>query len=176
MRAEVGGEELPSSLPHPPRAASELTMPIEQIHPVVVHFPIVLLLVGFLLDGIFLLLRRTAWADVTFLLVAAGVGAAFAAGLTGQAAAHAIEPLAPPLKAALERHHEFAGVINFLGTGMLALRMMVRFRRQTVPLVAYLAIGLLTLSLLALTARRGGILVFDLGAGVALTAPVGPAI
>ncbi|PIQ06143.1 MAG: hypothetical protein COW73_04100 [Nitrospirae bacterium CG18_big_fil_WC_8_21_14_2_50_70_55] len=59
---------------------------------------------------------------------------------------------------------------------MLALRMMVRFRRQTVPLVAYLAIGLLTLSLLALTARRGGILVFDLGAGVALTAPVGPAI
>ncbi|NCP95969.1 MAG: hypothetical protein GW824_04930, partial [Deltaproteobacteria bacterium] len=49
MRAEAGGEELFSSLPHPPRAASELAMPIEQIHPVVVHFPIVLLLVGFLL-------------------------------------------------------------------------------------------------------------------------------
>jgi len=151
-------------------------MPIEQIHPLVVHFPIVLLLVGFLLDGIFLLLRRTAWADVTFLLVAVGVAASFAAGLTGQAAAHAIEPLAPPLKAALETHHEYAGVINFLGTGMLALRMMVRFRRQTVPLLAYLALGLVTISLLVLTARRGGILVFDLGAGVELSTPAGPPI
>lgn len=151
-------------------------MPIEQIHPVVVHFPIVLLLVGFLLDGIFLLLYRTAWADVTFLLVGVGVVAAFAAGLTGQAAAHAIEPLTPPLRAALETHHEFAGVINFLGTGMLALRMMVRFRRRTVPLFAYLAVGLVTISLLVLTARRGGILVFDLGAGVELSTPAGPAI
>ncbi len=151
-------------------------MPIEQIHPVVVHFPIVLLLVGFLLDGIFLLLQRTAWADVTFLLVGVGVVASFVAGLTGQAAAHALEPLAPPLKAALETHHEFAGVINFLGTGMLALRMMVRFRRKTVPLLAYLAVGLLTISLLVLTARRGGILVFDLGAGVELSTPAGPAI
>lgn len=149
-------------------------MPIEQIHPVVVHFPIVLLLVGFLLDGIFLLLHRTAWADVSFLLVGVGVVAAFAAGLTGQAAAHAIEPLTPPLRAALETHHEFAGVINFLGTGMLALRMMVRFRRRTVPLFAYLAVGLITISLLVLTARRGGILVFDLGAGVELSTPAGP--
>ncbi len=151
-------------------------MPIEQIHPLVVHFPIVLLLVGFLLDGVFLLLRRVAWADVSFLLVVLGVAASFAAGLTGQAAAHAIEPLAPPLKTALERHHEFAGVINFLGTGMLALRMMVRFRGRPLPLLAYLSLGLVTISLLVLTARRGGILVFDLGAGFELSAPAGPPI
>jgi uncharacterized membrane protein len=141
-------------------------MPLQQIHPIVVHFPIALLLVGFLLDGIFLILGRRQWADVTFLIVALGIAGAFAAGLTGEVAEHAIEPLAESTKAALEAHHEFAGLVNFFGTGMLALRLMVRLRpAKRLFLAAYLAIGLGTCGLLGITARRGGVLVYDHGAG-----------
>ncbi|HEX9592977.1 MAG TPA: DUF2231 domain-containing protein [bacterium] len=141
-------------------------MPIHQIHPIVVHFPIALLLVGFLLDGLFLILARRAWADVTFILVVLGIAGAFAAGFTGEVAEHAIEPLAEPTKAALKAHHEFAGLVNFFGTGMLALRLLVRLRpAKRLFLAAYLAIGLGTCALLGVTARRGGVLVYDHGAG-----------
>ena len=133
----------------------------------VVHFPIVLLLVGVLLDGIFLLLGRRAWADVTFLLVALGVVGAYAAGFTGEVAEHAIKPLSAVTKGALEAHHEVAGLVNFFGTGMLALRLMVRLRpAKRLFLAAYLGIALCTCTLLVVTARRGGALVYDHGAGV----------
>jgi len=146
-------------------------VPLQQIHPLVVHFPIVLLLVGILMDGIFLLLGRREWADVTFLLVALGVVAAFAAGFTGEVAEHAIEPLPEATKAALDAHHEFAGLVNFFGTGMLALRMMVRLRpAKRLFLGAYLAVALGTCALLVVTARRGGVLVYDHGAGISATA------
>jgi len=146
-------------------------VPLQQIHPLVVHFPIVLLLVGILMDGIFLLLGRREWADVTFLLVALGVVAAFAAGFTGEVAEHAIEPLPEATKAALDAHHEFAGLVNFFGTGMLALRMMVRLRpAKRFFLGAYLAVALGTCALLVVTARRGGVLVYDHGAGISATA------
>jgi len=151
-------------------------MPLQQIHPVVVHFPIVLLLVGVLMDGLFLLMGRREWADVTFLLVALGVAAAFAAGFTGEVAEHAIEPLSEATKAALEAHHEFAGLVNFFGTGLLALRMMVRFRpAKRVFVGAYLGIGLCTCALLVVTARRGGVLVYDHGAGISSTVLQPPA-
>jgi uncharacterized membrane protein len=151
-------------------------MPLQQIHPLVVHFPIALLLVGVLLDGLFLLLGRREWADVTFLLVALGVVGAFAAGLTGQMAEHAIEPLSAVTKGALEAHHEFAGLVNFFGTGMLALRMMVRLRpSKRAILGAYLAVALVTCALLVVTARRGGMLVYDHGAGTSTTATPPPA-
>ncbi|MGD2064342.1 MAG: DUF2231 domain-containing protein [Nitrospirota bacterium] len=142
-------------------------MPLHQIHPIVVHFPIALLLVGFLLDGVFLILGRRQWADVTFILVVLGIAGAFAAGFTGEVAEHAIEPLAETTKAALDSHHEYAGLVNFFGTGMLALRLMVRLRpAKRLFLAAYLAIGLGTCALLGVTARRGGALVYDHGAGM----------
>jgi uncharacterized membrane protein len=141
-------------------------MPAHQIHPIVVHFPIALLLVGFFLDGIFLLLARREWADVTFLIIVLGIVGAFAAGFTGEVAEHAIEPLAESTKAALQAHHEYAGLVNFFGTGMLAIRLMVRLRpAKRLFLAAYLAIGLTTCALLGVTARRGGVLVYDHGAG-----------
>jgi uncharacterized membrane protein len=59
-----------------------------ELHPIVVHFPIALLTVSVVMDGLAALLRRWNLADMAAWLLAFGVVAAFVAGVTGNLSEH----------------------------------------------------------------------------------------
>ncbi|MBI2104661.1 MAG: DUF2231 domain-containing protein, partial [Candidatus Omnitrophica bacterium] len=61
--------------------------PMESAHPLVVHFPIALLLAAVLVDALALVLKRPAWHRVAFWNLCLGTVGAAAAVLTGLRAA-----------------------------------------------------------------------------------------
>jgi uncharacterized membrane protein len=139
------------------------------LHPLVVHFPIVLLFTAVLVDIVYTVFERPAWLapGVTSLSVA-GALAVIAAYLTGSQASTTvyIPGMAHP---AVESHETWALVT----TGYFILAVLIRWsarmagfprnRRQRAWLVVGGLVGLL---LLYQTAERGARLVFEYGVGV----------
>jgi uncharacterized membrane protein len=147
------------------------------VHPLIVHFPIALLFVAALVDGIALVLRqRHAWmrASATGLYALAALGAA-AALVTGRDAS---DHVALPLAAAttLNAHADWALYLVWFASLYTAARVAVLWRvpLPTLRVDAPLALlGLVSLLLVAQTAERGGELVYRYGVGVAAAAPGG---
>ena len=144
------------------------------LHPLIVHFPIALLLIAplFVLIGILVRRGRTfLWAAL--LLMAIGTTATFFAVSTGEAAGKLAERT-PQINAVLERHEELAettravfSVLTLLFAAILvAPTAFGRLRRpafETVlPLLFLLFYGA-GVALLANTAHNGGRLVHELG-------------
>jgi uncharacterized membrane protein len=145
-------------------------------HPMIVHFPIALFLVGFLLDMIGWLTKKDSLKTAGLVLVvlgALGAGAAVVTGLGAEEQAEAqIEALAGG-EAALEAHEEIAiataWVLGFVALGRLALAFagLRMVGALTVALlVVYFGLGSVGAGMLALTGHRGGQLVYKFGAGV----------
>jgi len=139
------------------------------LHPLVVHFPIVLLFAGVVADLVYAVFNRPAWlGSGGASLSVAGAFAALAAYLTGdQASATVYIPgMAHP---AVESHETWALVT----TGYFALAVLARWsagfagfprsRRHRAWIVGGGLVGLL---LLHQTAERGARLVFEYGVGV----------
>jgi uncharacterized membrane protein len=152
----------------------------EHLHPLVVHFPVALLLTAPLFIVMALFARRAArsFALAALILLALGTLGAWAAMTTGEAAEDAsmITARAEPI---LERHEELAEVtaIAFsVLTGLLAAIVLVpvlveRLNRPAVVRGALLAFLLLLLggaALLVRTAHEGGRLVHEFGTSVAI--------
>ena len=100
-----------------------------QFHPLVVHFPIALLLVYAAAEVIRLpIFRRISWwKDLKGTLVILGSIGALAAVETGDSASHALSKNASPwLKSALERHEQFAEITLILFS-ILALGYLLRW-------------------------------------------------
>lgn len=160
----------------------------DSLHPLVVHFPIALLLIVpvFILIAV---VSRTGWkpmslAALTLLVLGTAAAAlAVATGEAGEAAAKAI----PASKATLERHEELAELTRnvFIGltlvfAAIVATAMLWKSRGRQVFIVASLVFLLPYAGgslLLANTAHEGGVLVHGYGvhAPVAGGAPT-PAI
>jgi uncharacterized membrane protein len=143
------------------------------LHVIVVHFPIAFIVLAPLLDFACLVFRRHMWLDraatLLYVLGAVGAGAAY---LTGQRAAESLANLSPAAESALADHEGFA-VFTLIGLAVVSLvRFMVswlsrddrRIRIGFFRLVA-LPIALAGLLLVAVTADRGGCLVYGHGLG-----------
>jgi uncharacterized membrane protein len=146
------------------------------LHPLIVHFPIGLLLVVpiFLLSAIFLKQDRgRAFLISALLLLAIGTFSVFIAVRTGEAAGK-LADRSPQINAVLEHHEELAESTRFLFgslTLLLAAVLVVpRFLRRPEPraayvssLVVYLLLYSMSIPSLVNTAHNGGRLVHEFG-------------
>jgi uncharacterized membrane protein len=141
------------------------------IHPLLVHFPIALLITAAALDLVGWAFRRnTPLREAATVLYVAGTGAALAAYVTGRAASQIL--WFPGMAQAVVREHwDWAFRTVWFFSMMTAVRLLLLrpSRRDPSPaLIAALALsGLVGIGLLIETGDRGGRLVYQHGVGVA---------
>jgi uncharacterized membrane protein len=144
------------------------------LHPLVVHFPIALLLTAPVLIAMALVWRRHEFPLAAAALVIMGLGtlSAFVAVQSGEAAQGLLET--PQAEAVFNRHEELAKLTQGLFAGLTVLfaaivfvpRMIRRPLRRPATVVAglvFLALYLCATVVLANTAHQGGRLVHELG-------------
>ena len=139
------------------------------LHPLVIHFPIVLVMAAAVVDLVDVAFERSAWlkAATTTLYVTGALSliVAFLTGLQAQGTV-LIPGMAYPV---LGEHRQFAFITMTYCIVVAALRLIVlrgengRSRRRR---VALLAIGLVSVVLIQQTAERGARLVYEYGTGV----------
>ncbi len=139
-------------------------LPMESAHPLIVHFPIALLLAAVLLDLLALALRRPGLHRVALWNLSLGTVGAAVAVLTGlqveDIAKHSFE-----IWKVLELHKRLG--ITTLILGIMALALRLRYRDQLSPRLRLLSliIMLAMTGTLAYGAFLGGRLVYEFGVG-----------
>lgn len=136
------------------------------IHPMVVHFPIALLLASLLFDLLALRWREEECRATSLSLLALGVLAAVVALLTGHLAEEAVEHSGTIPKQAIETHEELAFAAFWVFAGLLGVKMLSYWgwMRERALLVLFIGVGGAVLLLVA--SYYGGDLVYRYGAGV----------
>ena len=135
-------------------------------HPLVVHFPIVLLTLAAFCDAIALIASREQFRWTGFLLLVLGTVGALVAALTGDAAKHGAGRI-PGIRDALERHEDLATVLIWsavvltLGRAHFVLKKRFEGAVRAVFLVLSLAVAALALA----SGYTGGKMVYEYGAG-----------
>lgn len=138
------------------------------IHPMVVHFPIALLITSVVFDFLATRWRHKSFQDTGFYTLIAGLLGAAVAVLTGAMAEEVVEDKGIP-ESILEIHEAlgYASLLFFLG--LLALRLLMRWKLIKEIPALYLAMGVAGIVILSAAGYFGGSLVFDFGAGVNLS-------
>jgi uncharacterized membrane protein len=140
------------------------------LHPMMVHFPIALLIVGFLAELVGLVLKREFFNRMGLILLILGTAGVAAAYLSGHSAAEGLNE-AGPLKMAIENHEDAALLTLWIMIVTLVARStLVVFKKYTgvlrwIPLVLFL-VGVASM---VRTGYYGGELVFKHAAGVQLS-------
>lgn len=147
---------------------------LPNLHPLVVHFPIALLVTALVFDLSALMSRTRRWLDhgATLLYCLAALGAA-AAWFSGLRAADAMWSMPGPAQAALSEHQDL-GLYTMAATGILAVfRLFVAWLARhdaKTPMglfrLAALLLAFAVVCLAGLTADHGGALVYRHGMGV----------
>jgi uncharacterized membrane protein len=144
------------------------------LHVLLVHFPIALIFTALLFDLGCLVARSSVWLDraaaALYLLGTIGAGAAY---LAGEHAAESLGNISPTAEAALA-DHEGSATITLIALVIVTLvRLWVSWlsrndRRISLGIfrLAALPMALAALALVAVTADRGGNLVYRHGLGV----------
>jgi len=139
------------------------------VHPLVIHFPIVLLITAVTVDLVDALFVRPAWLGTAAAgLYVAGATAAVAAYITGvQAGSTVFIPgMAHPL---VDNHNNWALVTVWYFAVAAVIRLAAwhaGFPRARSHRLVLLAVGLIGVLLLQQTAERGARLVYEHGVGV----------
>lgn len=147
---------------------------IPYLHPLAVHFPIVLLLLGAAAAAAYAIVGRSTWRWAALILVGLGAAGAIVAERTGGALEDAVEgePIAAVVLPDHESGAEWTVRVSVLATLVLAgvsvwaWRHPERFRPREPVGVRVLAAGLAVLAagLVAWTAHLGGIMVWGVPA------------
>ena len=144
------------------------------LHVILIHFPIAFICLAPLFDLGCLVFRDRVWLDraatVLYVMGTIGAGAAY---LAGERAAKALADLSPAAESALA-DHENSAVLTLIALAIVSLvRIAVSWisrndRRISLGVfrLAAIPVALTGLALLALTADRGGGLVYGHGLGV----------
>lgn len=151
---------------------------LPNLHPLVVHFPIALLVTALFFDLLALISRGRRWLDhgATLLYCLAAIGAA-AAWFTGLRAADTMWSMPGAAQAALSEHQDL-GLYTMAATiVMTAFRLFVAWlsRKDTRTQLGLFRLAAIVASfavvfLAGLTADHGGALVYQHGMGVEATA------
>lgn len=142
---------------------------LTHLHPMLVHFPIALLIIGLLADLTGVIAKREFFSRVGLLLLVLGTAGVIAAYFSGDRAADGLIETGP-LQIAVERHEEAALLTVWLMVATMIVRLaLVGFRKYTgllrwVPLALFV-VGVASM---ARTGYYGGELVFKHAAGVQL--------
>jgi uncharacterized membrane protein len=152
----------------------------DALHPLIVHFPIALLLVAPLFVVAGLLVRRSAvtLSAVALALMVLGTAGTWVAVATGEASAE-LADRSPVINAAIEQHEELAETTRAVFTGLTVVFAVLLAARVLVPhripaainlgaQVVFLGGFLAGTVLLANTAHHGGVLVHEHGVHVLL--------
>jgi uncharacterized membrane protein len=149
-------------------AVAELSFPgaqhLQNIHPLIVHFPIALLLAAALMYWLGFLARRESWQWSglwTLVLGALGATAAVASGLYSAPGVM----LAPSVKTALLVYHKRMMIAVLILSAALALWAIVARPMPARGRWAFLAMLVLVVALIAKGADYGGRMVYDYNAG-----------
>jgi len=156
--------------------------PFEGMHPIIVHFPIAILMIAWLpmLLALADKKRRNHWILSAFLLLVLGTLFSFGAVLTGEATEDVVDKGSQLLEQAVHQHEETAEMARNIFIALTLLSAAVLFVRAKAPqakkktattiggvfVAALYIFGIMTL---ANASHQGGVLVHDLG----IHAPVG---
>ena len=152
---------------------------LPNLHPAVVHFPIALLVTAVLFDLASLILRQRPWlAHAAVTLLTLGTLGLVGAWWTGGAAAGEMWSIPGAAQAALADHEEIAELTLLVFLAILAVRLLLAFvsRKATrtpvgVFRIIVIVAALSGLLLVAITADRGGALVYRHAMGVEVSKP-----
>lgn len=142
------------------------------IHPMIVHFPIALIIVAFVSEIVGVILRRDFYVKAALLLLIVGALGAIAAYVTGDEASHTVGD-SGAIRAALEMHEE-AGEFTLWTVIIAALiRALFAFKHWMHGWRQWVAVILLAACVAAVgrTGYLGGELVFRYGGGVKALQP-----
>ncbi len=144
---------------------SELTY----LHPMLVHFPIALLIIGFLSDLAGLLLKRQFLSSAGFYLLILGTLSLVAAYISGNAAGEGLAEEGP-LKKALDMHEGAAELTLWTMVCAAIFRLGMQLTKRTQTKWRWIAVGFFLVGVLSVarTGYYGGRLVFNHAAGVQL--------
>jgi uncharacterized membrane protein len=131
------------------------------IHPMLVAFPIGLLLTAIVFDIVHLASDEPHWAEVSWYMIAAGIIGGLAAAIPGL-----IDWLAIPRETRARRLGLVHGLGNVVVLGLFALSWLLRRDSPGAPPVEAIVAGFLGGGLMAVTGWLGGELVNRLGVGV----------
>ncbi|MBW8325380.1 MAG: DUF2231 domain-containing protein [Prolixibacteraceae bacterium] len=140
-------------------------------HAMIIHFPIALLMAGFLSEIIALFSKKEFFSNVAFYLLFLGALGASAAYVSGSYAGEGIED--GPLKNPVELHEQAATVTLWLAIFTALFRAVIfyfKYNRSWVKWVGILLFAALVGSV-AITGYLGGQLVYNHGAGVQMALP-----
>lgn len=140
-------------------------------HAMLIHFPIALLIIGFLFEIVSLISKREFFKNAAFYLIVLGALGTVASYLSGNAAGEGIEE--GPLKAPLELHEQAATISLWLTiiTAIIYLIISItRYRKSWVKIISVVFFAAVIGSI-AWTGYLGGQLVYKHGAGVQLALP-----
>jgi uncharacterized membrane protein len=130
-------------------------------HPAIVHFPIVLVMLSVIVDGLGVTLRARGVTQVGFgLLVLGGLGAA-ASALTGPD-----EAARAGAVGLLHRHELYAAIVVVGCLVLIAIRLMYVNGLSGSGVYGYLALGIGVVVVLVLAGHAGGQLTYAHGLGV----------
>tara|TARA_R110000737_G_scaffold2923_6_gene8695 strand:+ start:168206 stop:168706 length:501 start_codon:yes stop_codon:yes gene_type:complete len=160
------------------------TPPLEGMHPIIVHFPLGLLMVAWIPMLLCLIdkKRRSAWIQTALTMLVLGTAFTFAAVFTGEATEDIVEHSSEAIEHAIHEHEELAESARnfFIAITILFALIPIARAKLTKPkkkpamiilsiLVAIsYSLGALTL---ANTGHQGGLLVHNLGIHAPLSAP-----
>ena len=137
------------------------------IHPMVVHFPIALLITSVVFDFLATRWRHKSFQDAGFYTLLAGLLGAAVAVLTGAMAEELAEDTGIP-ESVLEIHEALGYATLLFFIGLLALRLLMRWKLISERPALYLAMGVAGIMILSAAGYFGGSLVYDFGAGVSM--------
>ncbi len=135
------------------------------LHPMLVHFPIALLITSVLFDAIGAAFRQDSLREGALWLLGLGLLGGLGAVLSGDMAEEVVEK-AGIAEALLERHETWAFVTMGIFGVLFVGRVFLRNHFTTLTLAIYLVIALIGIGTLSVTGYFGGDLVYEHGAGV----------
>ncbi|HWR08303.1 DUF2231 domain-containing protein [Sporomusa sp.] len=141
---------------------------MQNLHPALIHFPIALLLIGFLFDILSTVLKRNSLRSAGWWCLLVG-GVSLAAAIGSGVYAESTAGHNDASHVIMERHKQ----IEYVATALFGLLLVWRSLRKTmlpqsmVQLAVYYAIGVFAIGTMAYGAHLGGRLVYEYGVGVA---------
>jgi len=138
------------------------------LHPLIVHFPVVLIIMSALFDLVGRATDASWWRKASLALLVAGVLGGVAAVLTGESASDIAEKRQGIPEATVEHHEDVAKLSIWIAGGALAARLVEVAGGPARGLIGGLALLLQLASAITIgiAGHRGGMLVYRHGAGV----------